>query len=211
MIIHIGYPRAASTSIEEYMRKYLTVAHADMTDLLGANDYSKYDYVRAESAIDGNTFPDEWHAEKWKSLLYRPGNAEEAFKYVKVDPIGNAVALHKRYPNAKILIVTREHTAWLKSIYRYCVGEMLWQHRSFENYLLTPSGKSHRMAALNEDLIIKTYRSLFTKGVLVLRYEWIGGHTFMAELCDFAGVPIGKLPHVNQSSKRYWIRKWLKP
>jgi hypothetical protein len=193
MVILIGLPRCATTSIEMFMRQQgMRVAHSELSELLSGD--LDADFVRAESVADSIQF--KCPREKWHRLMYVPGAWDQIKDDLVIDPFANAKALKACYPDAKILLITREHADWMKSVYRYSVGQLPWFSRSYVEYLLTPSGMTHYMI---DSIKLQAAYSCFELMVLPFEDLLCEPEQFMHMLCSFAGAKEGTLPKVNQS------------
>jgi hypothetical protein len=193
VVILIGYPRCATTSIEQLMRDQgLRVAHASLLDLKAGIDA---DFIRAESVVDCVRISDE---PEWQRNLYTPGVWPSGSTID--DPDAIATDIGECYPNAKVLIVTRDLEDWLKSVHRYCMRELPLFRRSFHDYMETPSGRSHWLAGKSQGAIIRAYQKRFE--TLVLSYEVLRQSplAFASQLCAFCGVTLGTVPQSNASS-----------
>lgn len=191
MIIHIGLPRAASTSIKTFMTQRLRVADAGLHELRAGVDA---DYVRAESVADSVYFTGD--PQLWRKCLYCPGGWEAVCRDLLISPHRCAEMLKQRYPDAKILLVTRNKDDWLQSVYRYCLGRLPPGKRAFADWLRTPSGITHMRIDQHE--LARAYGSRFE--TLVLKYEFLlaDPREFMRSIARLAGVKPGRLPHRNR-------------
>lgn len=193
MIILIGMPRCGTTAIEQFMSRQMSVVQSELGELLLGGTI-KADFVRAESIADSIRF--KCPREKWHRLMYVPGSWDQIKNDLVIDPFANAAALKKRYPNAKIILITRERKDWLNSVYRYCVGQMPMFKRSFADYLKTPSGITHAMI---DPIRLQAAYSDFDMTVLPYEDLVCEPEYFMHLLCSFTGAKEGVLPKTNQS------------
>lgn len=207
-VLHIGYPKAASTFIEHFLKAHPEVStdHNCLANLL--LNYStaenvavsekpsvgKVHFSRDESIAESVCVVGE--LKNWEKYLYVPGAWDRVSSDIVVDPEKAASRLHKAHPNAKVLIVIREQADWLQSVYKFVMSHLPWDRRSFTEYCSTPSGIVVLQAG-HFDQTIRAYIDVFgSSRVGVLRFEEIARapKRFVAELCHFIGVSERPLP-----------------
>jgi len=207
-VIHIGYPKAASTFIEQFLSRHpaVTTDHNCVTDLLFTTPSSqtssvaekpcsdKIHYSRDESIVESVCLVGE--LANWRKYRYVPNAWDRVKNDIIVDPAEAASRLHKVHSQAKILILIREQADWLQSVYKYVISQLPWNCRTFIDYCTTPSGIVHLNAG-HFDRTITAYIDLFgSKRVRVLRFEDIAAapNRFASELCSFVEISERPLP-----------------
>jgi Sulfotransferase family len=205
-VLHIGYPKAASTFLVRFLESHpqITVDQFQLSDLLQP--------ITGTLAVREKPYPDKIHVSKdenvaesvcvvgelknWQRYLYEPGAWDRVKNDVVVDPAEVALRLHKVHPDAKVLIVIREQTDWMQSVYKFVMSQLPWNHRSFADYCTTPSGIILLQAG-HFDQTIRAYIDVFgSNRVHVLRFEDMVGapRRFTAELFGFLGVSDRPIP-----------------
>lgn len=220
-VIHIGYPKAASTFIEHFLKNHpaVTTDHNCVTDLLltppstqgttvtekPSSDkihYSRDESIAKSVCLVGNV-------KNWRKYRYVPGAWDHVKNDIIVDPAEAASRLHKVHSKAKILILIREQADWLQSVYKYVISQLPWNCRSFADYCTTPSGIVH-LGAGHFDRTISTYFETFGSGrVRVLRFEDIATAPgrFTGELCTFLGISEQPLPQRRENETHAQIAR----
>lgn len=191
-VVHIGYPKAASTFLRVYLSNHpqVDLVHQQAEELLcqpwpGFNIIEKPnkdrvlilsdEYIAASVCVTGD-------ASVWRKHQYHPGAFNLVRYDVVLDPEIAASRIHSRLPNAKILIVIRDQVSWFESLYRYSVSSLPPGRRSFEDYWTCPQGVAMRNAGYFETTI-RAYKALFSD-VLVMRCEKFRS----SELCEWLGI-----------------------
>jgi hypothetical protein len=204
-VLHIGYPKAASTFIVKFLEKHseITIDHYRLTALLRSTNTfaltekpcpNKIHVSKDENIAEAVCVVGE--ASKWQRYLYVPDGWDSVKNDVVIDPCEAACRLHKVHPDAKVLIVIREQVDWLQSVYKYVISQLPWNRRSFAHYCTTPSAIALLQAG-HFDQTIRAYAELFgIDRVGVLRFEDIvrAPKRFAAQLCSFLGVSERPLP-----------------
>jgi len=173
VIIHIGLQKTGTTFIQEEIFKRINVRYVrniNFTNLCFKRDKKT---IIANEALSGNPYSD------------------------KVDRFRVIDALHKLFPNAKIIVGYRDSFDMIKSLYsqyirnggcdKYDIGNTIVDYTNNKKY-------------------IEHIQSLF-KDVFVYNYNTdikVDKKQFIKRLCDFIGEPVPKY-----KDKRYRVR--LKP
>ena len=218
-VLHIGYPKAASTFIVQFLESHpeVTVDQFNLSDLLQPS--------QGAIVVSEKPFPNKVHVSKdeniaeavcvvgeannWQKHLYVPGAWDQVKNDVVIDAGEAASRLHKVHPDAKVLIVIREQIDWLQSVYKYVISQLPWNHRSFADYCTTPSGIALLQAG-HFDQTIRAYLDLFRSDrIRVLRFEDIvsAPKRFTAELCGFIGVSERPLPQRRENETHTQIAR----
>ena len=205
-VLHIGYPKAASTFVVRFLESHpqVTVDQFQLSNLLQP--------IAGTLAIQDKPHADKIHVSKdenvaesvcvvgelknWQRYLYMPGAWDRVKNDVVIDPAETAARLHKVHPDAKVVLVIREQTDWLQSVYKFVMSQLPWNRRSFTDYCTAPSGIVLLQAG-HFDQTIGAYLDVFRgERVRVLRFEDIttAPKRFVAELCGFLGVSERPLP-----------------
>ncbi len=205
-VLHIGYPKAASTFLVGFLQSHpqITVDQFQLSDLLQPNagalsmrqkpcadkvHVSKDENVAESVCVVGDL-------KNWQRYLYTPDAWDRVKNDVIVDPAEAAARLHKVHPEAKVLIVIREQSDWMQSVYKFVMSQLPWNRRSFTDYCTTPSGVVLLQAG-HFDQTIRAYIEIFgSNRIRVLRFEDIVGapHRFSAQLFGFLGVSGRQIP-----------------
>lgn len=211
VIIHIGYPKSASTFLQTKIFPNLPL-HYLM--LVGPN--RKYlDMVVSKTALDINELQNWINAEVKKQranntyqilllsheeLAGIPNNNNPEIAYA------TAQNLKRLFPNAKILIIIRNQIDYLLSLYAFRVGVKGAETKNF-NQFIQRMGKSGLFEYLQYHRLIQKYQDLFgASQVLVFPMEMLkkDPDTMLKEMFAFMGVspqPISPSSSVNVSAK----------
>jgi hypothetical protein len=216
-VLHIGYPKAASTFIVRFLENHpeITVDQFKLSDLLHPGDIAlgekpcadKVHVSKDENVAESVCVIGE--AKNWHKYLYAPGAWDRVKNDVVVDPGETASRLHKMHQDAKILIVIREQADWLQSVYKFVISQLPWNYRSFAGYCTTPSGIVLLQAG-HFDQTIGAYVDFFgSNRVRVLRFEDIvrAPKRFTAELCGFIGVSERPIPQRRENETHTQIAR----
>lgn len=199
-VVHIGYPKAASTFLRKYLGGHpqVDVIHQQAAEIL-YQPWPGFDLIEKPNSSKVLVASDESIAESvcvtgngtvWAKSLQIPGAFNLCRHDVIIDPQESARRIHALLPKAKILIVIRDHVSWFESIYKYSVSQLPPRQRSFADWWITPQAIALR-AAGHHDRVIKAYRELFSN-VMVLRYEELSESG--ERLCRWLGVDYVPLP-----------------
>jgi hypothetical protein len=218
-VLHIGYPKAASTFLVGFLQNHpqITVDQFQLSDLLQP--------TAGPLAIRQKPQADKVHVSKdeniaesvcvvgdlknWQRYLYEPGAWDRVRNDVIVDPAEAALRLHNVHSQAKVLIVIREQTDWMQSVYKFVMSQLPWNRRSFADYCTTPSGIVLLQAG-HFDQTIRAYADVFgSSRIGVLRFEEIARapRRFAAELCNFIGVSERPLPQRRENETHAQIAR----
>lgn len=218
-ILHIGYPKAASTFVIRFLEAHpeVTVDQFNLSYLL--------DSAAESSPVVAKPCPNKVHISKdenvaksicivgelknWQRNLYVPGGWDLVKDDVVVDPGEAARRMYKVHPHAKVLLLIREQADWLQSVYKYVMSQLPWNRRSFDDYCSTPSGVV-LLRAGHFDQTIGAYIDVFgSRRVGVLRFEDIvaAPKRFAAELCAFIGVSELPLPDRRENESHAQIAR----
>jgi hypothetical protein len=218
-VLHIGYPKAASTFIVRYLEDHpdVTVDQFKLSDLLqrangriavSAKPRSDKVHVsKDENVAESVCVVGEW--KNWHRYLYVPGGWDNVKDDVIIDPEKAASRLHKVHSEAKVLIVIREQADWMQSVYKFVMSQLPWNRRSFSDYCTTPSGIVLLQAG-HFDQTIRAYIDVFgSSRVGVLRFEEIARapKRFAAELCNFIGISERPLPQRRENETHAQIAR----
>jgi hypothetical protein len=205
-VLYIGYPKAASTFIVRYLQNHpqITIDEFTLSDLLrpSAGGFcltekpckEKIHISKDESVAESRCVVGE--LKNWQRYIYVPGAWDRVKGDIVVDPGETASRLRDVHPGAKILLVIREQSDWVQSLYKFVMSQLPWNQRSFADYCTTPSGIVHLHAG-HFDQTISAYIDLFgSKRIRVLRFEDIAAapNRFVSELCSFVGISEQPLP-----------------
>ena len=218
-VLHIGYPKAASTFLVRFLESHpqITVDQFQLSILLKPNvgtlalrekprsnkiHVSKDENIAESICVIGEV-------KKWGKYLYVPNAWDDVKSDVIVDSYEAARRLHRVHTGAKVLIVIREQTDWLQSVYKFVMSQLPWNRRTFADYCTTPSGVVLLQAG-HFDQTIRAYVDLFgSDRVGVLRFEEIAGapKQFAAKLFNFIGVSERPLPQRRENETHAQIAR----
>lgn len=220
-VLHIGYPKAASTFVGQFLRSHpeVTTDHSCAAELLLSPT------IPNASAITEKPYPDKIHVSRdesiaesvcvvgelrnWQRYLYVPGAWDRVKNDVVVDPAEAAFRLHRVHRRAKVLLVIREQADWLQSAYKFVMSQLPATRRSFADYCATPSGIVFLKAG-HFDQTIAAYIDVFgSRGVRVLRFEDVlkAPQRFAAELCAYVGISERPLPQRRENESHAQIAR----
>src|SRR5262245_51026772 len=216
-VLHIGYPKAASTFIARFLTAHpeVTFDQHRLRELLVAQPHPPTLTVKP-SLEKKHVSRDENVAEslcivgqptKWRRYRYIPGAWDQIKDDIIVDPAETASRMYRAHPEAKVLLVIREQADWMNSVYKYSMAQLPSTGRSFADYCVTPYGAVVLQAG-HFDQTISAYIDIFgSKRVGVLRYEDIidAPKRFAAQLCAFIGVSERPLPQERENESHAQI------
>jgi hypothetical protein len=218
-VLYIGYPKAASTYLVGFLQSHpqITVDQTQLSHLLqpagGALATCSKPYADKVHVSKDENVADSvcvvGDLQNWQRYLYVPGAWDRVKDDVIVDPAEAALRLHKVHPDAKVLIVIREQSDWMQSIYKFVMHRLPWNRRSFSDYCMTPSGVVLLQAG-HFDQTIRAYADVFGSGRIgVLRFEEVARapRRFAAELCKFIGVSERPLPQRRENETHAQIAR----
>jgi Sulfotransferase family len=220
-VLHIGYPKAASTFVGRFLGAHpdVTTDHNCVADLLLSRS------IPNASVVVEKPHPNKIHVsrdesiaesvcvigklENWQRYVYVPGGWDSVKDDIVVDPAEAALRLHKVHPDAKVLVLIREQVDWLQSAYKFVMSQLPAAQRTFADYCTTPSGVVFLKAG-HFDQTIGAYIDIFgSERVRVLRFEDIGSapKRFAAELCAFIGISERPLPQRRENETHALIAR----
>lgn len=218
-ILHIGYPKAASTFVFRFLEKHpqVTVDEFQLSQLLKSTagtitisekpSLEKIHVSKDENVAESVCVIGE--LKNWQRYVYVPGAWDLVKKDIVIDPGEAASRLHRVHPDAKVLLVIREQPDWMQSVYKFVMSQLPWNRRSFVDYCTTPSGVVLLQAG-HFDQTIRAYIDVFgSDRVGVLRFEDIvaAPKRFTAELCNFIGVADQPLPRRRENETHAQIAR----
>ncbi len=223
-VIHIGYPKTASTFINRYLENHpeVTAHHNRVLPLLwpqadgdvadfgadkqgGMIQFSRDELIGLSMCITGDP-------KNWSRHLFIPGAWDKVKGDVVLDPAMSARRIRQVCPNAKILLTTREQTDWLNSAYKYGMSSLPAGKRAFADFCATPAGIAYLQAG-HFDQTIRAYVDVFgSQNVRVLRYEDLvsAPERFVAELCGFIGISVKAIPQRRENETNSQIARILR-
>jgi len=223
-VLYIGYPKAASVFIGKFLENHpeVTIDHNQIALLLVPHSPADLSPDAAKPCRGKiHVSRDEGFAESlcvtgsienWHRYRYIPGAWDRVKGDILVDPGEASSRLHTAHPDAKVLMVIREQTDWLNSIYKYSINELPAAQRSFADYCATPYG-SVLLQAGYFDRTIRAYADTFgSTRVCVLCYEDIveAPERFVARLCAFIGISERPLPQRRENESHAQIARLLR-
>ena len=147
-IVHIGYPKAASTFVFRYLKAHpeVTTARNLMADPLLLPQPEKFALTAKPRQDKIHVTTDEGIAESvcvigdpknWHRFKFQPDVWDRIKNDIVVDPTQKALRLSKIAPRAKILMLIRDQAHWLESVYRYVLSDLPTNRRSFADFCAT--------------------------------------------------------------------------
>lgn len=170
-LIHIGYPKAASTLLQYWFEQHPEIAYRPGGF---AGMYTVYDLIEAvledKEQVRCRVTSAEQLVSPWNASSYGSSNITDY--HVASDAIEEvAKQLQGMFPDAMILIVTRSFEELLKSGFSQAVKEgAAITNEAFSAEL---SGQIEETTFFRYDRVIARYESLFPNKVMVLPYEML--------------------------------------
>jgi len=222
-VVYSGYPKAASVFLGKFLENHpeVTIDHHGIVPLLLQSNSTSFPIAAKPCHDKVHVSRDEGFAEslcvigdlsKWHRYKYIPGAWDVVKDDILVDPDEAARRLHRAHPQAKVLIVLREQTDWLNSIYKYSINELPAAQRSFADYCATPYG-TVLLQAGHFDKTITAYLDIFgSNRICVLRYDDLvnAPGRFTARLCAFIGIAEQPLPPRRENESHAQIARLLR-
>ena len=215
-VLHIGYPKAASTFLQQYLDAHPEVSLqivgiAPMVDLVAPHSPPS---ILADGSPSVRVYSNEKIAESliitgnrcvWRKHRFTPGAWDIVDPHVSISPLETARRFKQWLNPERILILIRNQVEWLQSSYKYFLPRLPPRQRTFADFCATPLGRVYLMAG-HVDHLVEAYQTVFGRSsVSVIRVEEFATNPTMAasSLCRFLGVhtqpfPTGK---ANEGSK----------
>jgi len=220
-VVHIGFHKAASTYLQQYVLPYLQANYLFLDDykrqtlnmVQSATQFDQkalHDWINQEIDRRYGEAPHELTILSHEELSGHPHG------YDIVDPYAVAANLKQAFPSARIIIIIRNQFKYLLSIYAYRVAIKGKESRSMGKFL-NEEGDSGLLDKLEYDEIIKHYISLFGKqNVLVLPVELLtqSSEAFVKKIIEFLGVPsiaVNDIRPINESTKLSVVIRFWRP
>lgn len=189
-LIHIGYPKCASTFVQVEILPHIDIQTAQINSRpLSSNTFDKTEYIR---------LIEESHGISTGSPFVFSNESISTFGEDGAD------RLHQCFPDAQIAIVIREQRSWLKSYYSHAVINTLNLTMSWEDFSLSFLKDDRNAARLRYDELIQSYVSRFSKeNVTVVPFEVLkeSRERFFSSL--FSSIPeLGCPPHLAKAAPR---------
>lgn len=213
ILIHIGYPKSGSTYIQDVVfnrPEAKLFKQPDMTYLKTGEPFDPR-LLRASMTPEEETS----FAEHTLTVV-----SQEKFSgFLDGAPHGDAFQianrLHAAYPEAKILIVTRNQRQYTLSLYCWRVIQRGLETRPLPVFLdkLFESQLKHKLAY---HVLAEHYIKLFGRErVKVVPVEWLSRDVarFWESLCSFSGIPNVNAPpthRVNETRRSVSIVNWCR-
>lgn len=201
-VIHIGYPRAGSTWLQNNL-----FPHISNVEFLGTNSLIKQGWAHQLKALFADSNLLDFSPSKIRDFIERNTQDRDAnkiwiwsseaitgfynkrgFQYAKI----NADHLKQTFGNAKILIVIRNQLDHLKSLYRHY---LLWGGITSLEFLLDSPRGARNAVFCSEDFmynkLIRYYIELFgPSNVCTIPFELLREDVdqYVADICKFIGV-----------------------
>ncbi|HEY9210957.1 MAG TPA: sulfotransferase domain-containing protein [Methylotenera sp.] len=196
LVIHIGGMRTGSTFLQSIFAGHSQI-NLNLKSRYFSYDpyfYQKYNYIRWLSGSQNiiNIDSDEnYSLGRFKSLLLdrKTVAIKSELEIISHDLVMMADRLKTTYPNAKILMVIREQTKWIQSVYKHDIQHFGLDIK-FDKFLESELGKSYINAA-DYFQTYNIYANLFGKdNVKLFLFEDLqeNPQQFLDELFKFIGV-----------------------
>jgi hypothetical protein len=213
MLIHIGYPKSGSTYLQDVIFNHPSVHLLKQPDI---------DYLATSPSFS----PDILRQSLAQARPSNPNHALTIFSQEKLSGSLNgehperttqiADRLHAAYPDARVLIITRNQIEYTMSLYCWRVVQRGFETRDLHTYL-HDIFETQLRKKLCYDALITYYTNLFgADKVKTLPFELVksDGTRFTQELAAFTGIPLNRSPstrrvNVTQRSKALinWSRR----
>jgi hypothetical protein len=219
-VIHIGYPKTASTFVNRYLESHpeVTTDHNRILPLLWSYQPERASVLADKPSVNKVHFcRDELIAlsitaneSGWRRDLFVPGAWDKVKDDFVLDAAASATRLQKLQPRAKILLTIREQADWLHSAYKYSMSSLPAAQRRFADFCATPVGIVYLQAG-HFDQTIQAYVDIFgSHRVRILRYEDLIAEPkrFTAELCAFIGISERPIPKMRQNETNAQVARF---
>lgn len=190
ILIHIGYPKAGSTFLQNYFSVHPEISYdGGFTD-----NYKSTGSVGSiniqTSAQDKITVLSEEQLSVWPGKLTKIG-AQYTLSDIQDQQMRTCIDLKKKFPDAKILIVTRGFYSVIKSLYsQYISVGGIDDFNTFLNKNI-----NNLTLQFNYDYLINVYIKFFGKdNLMILPYELLVDDQlrfleFVNSICEVGPIP----------------------
>jgi hypothetical protein len=208
-IVHIGYPKAASTFLQDYVASHPQLLYRMVSmDPLHDETLKNMQLRKSEDRNQGGLVEfvtNEKFAESllltgnsriWHKYKFTPGAWDTVAPHVRVDAAECARRIKSGFGVNKALIIIRDQVDWLLSAYKYFLPRLPAGQKSFAEFCATPRGRIY-LDAGHFDRTIDAYLDAFgEKNVKVLRTNLLRDEPekFAKEFCQFLGVNSRPMP-----------------
>lgn len=208
-LIHIGFPKCASTFLQQWFAAHPQIAYKP-GGLAGA--HSVYDLIQRVLDAPGPERCQVTSAEQISTptdpgRFGAPNLADSRLVATRMADLCRVLA--RLFPNASILMVTRNHADLLVSSFSQVVR--VGGHLRDADYAKLAAEGFREISPIDYDFALSTYRDHFNGRVLALPYELLveDRPAFLAQVADFMGVDRFDIPaaRVNESldpDQLYW-------
>ena len=208
VIVHVGYPKAASTFLQGFFSEHdevdfrhvtlkgLESPKAGLEDLAAeqGNATSRVKLLSNEKMAEAIIVTGD--SKVWFENRFVPGAWEIVEPHIIVDPWETARRVKAGFGADKVLLVLREQTSWLVSAYKFFLPRLPPKNRSFQDFFETPRGIVYfRIAHYDES--VAAYADVFgSENVRVLRFEDLVNNKtrFSEKCCDFLSISPRRMP-----------------
>jgi hypothetical protein len=209
-VVHIGYPKAASTYLEAYLvgHRDVHVLHTRLPNFdvpsrpIALPDDGKVPVCINERIAEGVIEVGQKVVDKQTMLT--PGAWDRVATDIRFDPEEMARRIGIQVPNARILMVVRNQAEWLDSAYRYFLPRLPDHRRTFDDFQQTPRGLIYSQAGHYDRTILAYAETFGLQNLCVVRFEDLrrSPDAFVAQVSAFLGVDVASKPAgvVNPSS-----------
>lgn len=226
-IVYIGLKRSGSTFLRGYFETHPDIAWRRESGFLMDDAAFQNHRDRLPATASNGPVCIEANELLATGLMTEPGNAFENNRFVpgasmaasgcRADPVEMAGRIRQAYPDARILLVLRNQTDWLRTHYRVFMGELPPGRHKFSDFLTTLEGQLVRGGGFY-DRTIGAYFDLFGRdNVRIALFEDIRDDEAAAlkDLCAFLGVreagydPADRRYNRGPSNAEVRLRDWL--
>lgn len=197
ILIHVGWPKAASTFLQRRVFPASGLPFAEVGERFpfGTVAARPIDLVNLEEGFDAEAMRAGFLGDRDALILSQETLSGHLHGYPLIDAERIAGNLARAFPEARILMVTRNQFDYVLSLYAFRVAIRGHETRSLARFV-REEAREGLLERIEFHRLAETYERLFGRGrVLALPMEMLARDpaAFLGRLSDFAGWPPGKL------------------
>ena len=205
VFIHVGYPRTASTFIQDKI-----LAKSD--EICFPHDEDLYLKMCSDPGLNLDKYKNMDKPVIFSCEDFAIGRFFEIWPQDGLsNPIRNAERLHGHFPDATIIMVIRPQQAWIRSWWQFNVLRCVGHYHStltFPQIVETQFFREKIYPYLRYSDMLKRYRELFGKDnvkVMFLRELSQSPETFAKEFCDTIGITVPQLDFSKYNASKSYL------